>query len=393
MAKQALLIGCDYPGTRASLLGCVNDAHMMKKMLKQHYGFKDEDITIMADTDESAVQPNAKNIKESLASMVKGAKSGDTLYVHFSGHGVQVPADEDSDEEDGMDEAIVPTDMNLILDDDLKAIVKDMVDGVAFTFTTDCCHSGGMLDHKEVQLLEEEQDEENVFGPILNMFGMKNWVSGADRRNRSLSPEDYLGELGKKAGRTIEKGNIRAAIGSVFGGDSSIKFQNFITSAHDKRFRDVDLGNDSKQSSCWTAFRELFGGSKAKQNSTEKPLAGKSGAQPASLNEHLGILITGCQSNEKSADADPPRNDRKAKPQGAMTNALVGVVNSHFKLHPGKPISNINLVKTVRKTLEKAGFLQTPSLEGSAKNAAAAFVTWENIPAPTAGTQSALKAK
>lgn len=377
MSKKALLIGCDYPGTRASLFGCVNDAQMMRKMLKEHYGFKDEDCKLLIDTDEDCTQPTAKNIKEALEGLVNGAKSGDILFVHYSGHGVQVPADDDSDEEDGMDEAIVASDMNLILDDDLKSIVEKLADGVPFTFTTDCCHSGGMLDHKEVQLLDEEKDEENVFGPILNIFGMASWVSGAERRNRAISTEDYLGELGKKAGRTVEKGDIRAAISSVFAGDSSIKFQKYITDAHEKRFRDINLGSDSKRSSCWTAFAQMFGGSKTKKLSTAK-----AGALSEPLDEHLGILITGCQSNQKSADADPPPNDRKAKPQGAMTNALVGVLNSHFKLNPGKPISNANLVKTIRKALEKAGFLQTPSLEGSAKNAAAAFVTWEAVPAP-----------
>lgn len=47
--KKALLIGCNYPGTKAQLNGCVNDALNMKKMLMDQYGFQEADITLMLD--------------------------------------------------------------------------------------------------------------------------------------------------------------------------------------------------------------------------------------------------------------------------------------------------------------------------------------------------------
>ena len=76
---------------------------------------------------------------------------GDTLFFHFSGHGTQVPSD-DADETDGLDEAIVPTDMNLIVDDDLRVIVAKAPLGACLTMMADCCHSGTMLDHKDCKL-------------------------------------------------------------------------------------------------------------------------------------------------------------------------------------------------------------------------------------------------
>lgn len=63
----------------------------------------------------------------------------------------QVP-DKDGGEADKKDEAIVPTDLNIITDDDLRAIFEKIPEGVKFTMVTDCCHSGSMLDHPEQQI-------------------------------------------------------------------------------------------------------------------------------------------------------------------------------------------------------------------------------------------------
>lgn len=386
MAKSALLIGCNYPGTKAHLFGCVNDAHLMKSMLVDCYGFKDSACTMLVDTNESKNQPTGSNIKKHLKKMVEDAKPGDILFMHFSGHGIQMVAGEDSDEEDGLDEVLVPTDMNLIADDDLRDIVKGLPKGVAFTFVADCCHSGGMLDHKEIEMFEETNDEGLFIEPILKLFGMESWVSGATRKSRSLAVAEYMDLLSEKTGNKVDISAIRSTIGYLFGGDASLKFQHFLLNKQETRTRGIDDGNAKRKTSCWTSFMNLFGGSKEprmkalKQSPHEKkpPLSEQ-------LDEEIGVLITGCQSNEKSADADPPASNPHAKAQGAMTNALVGTVRTHFKLHPGEPISNINLVKTIRGMLYKSGFLQHPSLEGSYRNASAAFVTQKPIE-PKAGT-------
>ena len=71
-------------------------------------------------------------------------------------HRVQI-ADKDGGEADNKDEAICPTDMNLICDDDLHAILSPMPNTVHFTMISDCCHSGGMLDHP-VQQISGDKD-------------------------------------------------------------------------------------------------------------------------------------------------------------------------------------------------------------------------------------------
>ena len=69
-----------------------------------------------------ALMPTRANILKSIDWLVKGAKPGDALFFHFSGHGTQQP-DTDSTEADGMDErALVPSDHEkngLITDDQL----------------------------------------------------------------------------------------------------------------------------------------------------------------------------------------------------------------------------------------------------------------------------------
>ena len=64
-------------------------------------------------------------------------------------HGVSVP-DKSGDEEDGMDEAMVPVDYKtggVILDDTLlEILVCPLPKGATMTAFIDCCHSGTMLD-------------------------------------------------------------------------------------------------------------------------------------------------------------------------------------------------------------------------------------------------------
>ena len=51
--------------------------------------------------------------------LIKGAKPGDSLFFHYSGHGSQVK-DKDGDEIDGLDETILPVDFQksgMIIDD------------------------------------------------------------------------------------------------------------------------------------------------------------------------------------------------------------------------------------------------------------------------------------
>lgn len=114
MGKKAVLIGCNYPGTKAELRGCINDVKRMHRCLIERYGFSDDDITVLIDTDDSFTQPTGKNVRQALSSLIHSAEPGDIVFVHYSGHGTRLPAETGEDDDTGYDECIVPCDMNLI---------------------------------------------------------------------------------------------------------------------------------------------------------------------------------------------------------------------------------------------------------------------------------------
>ena len=114
MGKKAVLIGINYPGTKAELKGCINDVKRMYSCLVERYGFREEDITVLVDTDHSYTQPTGHNIRKALSDLLRSADDGDFLFVHYSGHGTRLPAETGEDDDTGYDECIVPSDMNLI---------------------------------------------------------------------------------------------------------------------------------------------------------------------------------------------------------------------------------------------------------------------------------------
>jgi metacaspase-1 len=142
MAKRALLIGINkylIPG--ADLRGCVNDVKDLSAALIEFYGFKKSDITVLVDT--AATQ---RAMQAGITSLLRGARKGDVLVLHYSGHGSNVPDDaKNKDEADGRDEILCPTDLNWdkpFRDDWLRTAFDKLPAGVSFTTIMDCCHSG-----------------------------------------------------------------------------------------------------------------------------------------------------------------------------------------------------------------------------------------------------------
>jgi uncharacterized caspase-like protein len=111
----ATLVGCNYAGTENELHGCINDAHAMRAVLLDRFGFAPGDVTVLTDDHDSGgagMLPTGANVKRTLAEMVARAAPGDVLFFHFSGHGTLVPPITGHGDRD--DEAIVPCDHNLI---------------------------------------------------------------------------------------------------------------------------------------------------------------------------------------------------------------------------------------------------------------------------------------
>lgn len=113
--------------------------------------------------------PTRKNILAAFRWLRDGAKCGDSLIFHYSGHGGSVK-DTDGDEEDGMDETLIPVDYEKaghIVDDEVHdVLVRGLPKGVRLTAIMDCCHSESMLDlpyvytvNGDLQIIETSKNE------------------------------------------------------------------------------------------------------------------------------------------------------------------------------------------------------------------------------------------
>lgn len=85
-----------------------------------------------------------------------------------------------------------------------------------------------------------------------------------------------------------------------------------------------------------------------------------------------GVLITGCQAHETSADACPSGDPSKAF--GALTNALTTTIQATKSADPNAQIACQDLVHDVREVLLKSKFTQNPCLECQDKDVNAPFI-------------------
>jgi hypothetical protein len=120
----------------------------MKKYIQDVHGFEEENIVILMD-DGIHTEPTKANIIDAYKTIIAQAEENDAIFLHYSGHGTKL-RDDDGDESDGYDEALVPRDFQtngMIRDDDLyELLLKNLPDGVHMTSLMDCCHSGTILD-------------------------------------------------------------------------------------------------------------------------------------------------------------------------------------------------------------------------------------------------------
>lgn len=152
--KYALIIAIgDYPTeTKWGKISSLKDVPLIKSALSGQ-GFAESDINVL--TDSAATK---KGILEALTQLQNKVKKGDIVVIHYSGHGQQI-FDDNGDEADGLDEALVPFDafaeyseqyhgQNHIRDDELENIIANYRNKVGKTgqvlFIMDSCHSGSM---------------------------------------------------------------------------------------------------------------------------------------------------------------------------------------------------------------------------------------------------------
>lgn len=132
--RIALLFGINnYPGSANDLNGCLNDVDDVEAKLKVEF----PDFIIKKFKDAEVTCENFYNqIKDAILSMAEG----DHLYVHYSGHGTQIPS---NSEANGYHEALYLYN-GAFIDDQFQSLVSLITKG-SMTSKFDSCFSGDML--------------------------------------------------------------------------------------------------------------------------------------------------------------------------------------------------------------------------------------------------------
>jgi hypothetical protein len=152
--KHALIVAIgDYPEEyHWTDLGSVEDIPLVTEAYLQQ-GFKSKNITVIKNEEATKA-----GIMSAFEELTKKLEAGDIVAIHFSSHG-QMVADDDGDEMDGFDEAIVCYDAQMVFseeytgqnhlrDDELQFLINEIraVLGKSgdLLVTMDACHSGTM---------------------------------------------------------------------------------------------------------------------------------------------------------------------------------------------------------------------------------------------------------
>lgn len=151
--NRALLVSIsNYPDESGwEEIHAANDVLLVRSLLG-NCGYRDKDITILADA-----QATKQNIIRSLQNLYNTTQPGDYVHLHFSCHGQQM-MDDNGDEEDGVDEALIPYDAlfwylpeeyegeNHLRDDELGEWIRRLRHKAGgeghITVVLDACHSG-----------------------------------------------------------------------------------------------------------------------------------------------------------------------------------------------------------------------------------------------------------
>lgn len=302
--RSAVLVGCNYPNTPNELHGCINDVLAMREVLIRGFGFDPNHIELLTDATGSSVMPTGAKIKEALGRMVDQAEPGDVLFFHYSGHGTRIPSVKRG-HLFRHDEAIVPCDFNLITDVDFRKLINRLPMGVSFTILSDSCHSGGLIDK------EKEQIGPSTVSDVPELLPHK---------PKTIPLESILQHLASLT--CINTSDIGTHLLELFRNDASIRF----------RFPQVE------------------------QDPVEL------------LQQDEGILLSGCQANETSADMNPGAAGG-GKAYGAFSNAVQTVLKENTV-----DLSNKQLVMLARELLQSQRIEQHPCLYCSDANADTAFL-------------------
>jgi hypothetical protein len=201
LQKWALLIGINqYPKLPRDkwLSGCVNDVNAIEEVLSSElFGFPREHILKL--TNHDAMRDGIlRAFREHLVEN-PNIRSGDVVVVYYSGHGSHVK-DMHRDEEDGLDETIVPydsgrgspEDIRDITDDEISALLDDLTERTQnVNLFLDSCHSGTITRAIQDAQESDAQGVARWVEPWLSEVPLQTTVQ-VRPNTRGMGPSDWL---------------------------------------------------------------------------------------------------------------------------------------------------------------------------------------------------------
>ncbi|CAI8587454.1 unnamed protein product [Vicia faba] len=272
-------------------------------------------------------------------------------------------------------------------DEDFREFVAKVPKDCKITIVSDSCHSGGLIELAKEQVGESTQEGEPISSP-----GFKNFLhrNGEDEsrdieeehgelhhgdyryvKNRSLSLTTLIDILKEKTGEVdVEIGKIRPTLFYIFGEDASPKVKNFIKFFWNK-FQLVGDESGGHSGILGLVNNLAQGLLNYKLSDSDEENEDHTPEAYATSTKHniveRGILLSGCQTDQTSADASPHGNPDEA--YGAFSNAIQAII-----AETGGVVTNRQLVLKARKKLHRQGYTQKPGLYCSDDHASAPFV-------------------
>lgn len=284
-------------------------------------------------------------------------------------------------------------------DDDFKEFVNGIPRGCRLTIVSDSCHSGGLIEEAKEQIGEStkggEEQSESGFGfssflhrKVEDAIESRGFhVPSGLRRHNHRDEEDGDSELAhgnygylrskslplstlieilkQKTGKDdIDVGKLRPTLFDVFGEDASPKVKKFMKVILDKLQGDGE-GEHGGILGMVGSLAQQFLKQKLDENdegyakpAMETEVGSKHEVYAGSSKRGMpsgGILMSGCQTDQTSADACPAGNAANA--YGAFSNAIQAIIEE-----TDGSVTYSELVLKARQKLQKAGFTQKPGL-------------------------------
>jgi hypothetical protein len=223
--RHALLIGCTvYPELTAKyqLYGPGNDVTLTTQLLREKFGYADEEIVTLIHDNDAALQPTYDNIFREFAALIDRVAEGDSVFVLLAGHGSQQKNDDPDSaadqEHDGLDEVFLPQDITewkynkpvvkAIRDDQIRAWLDAIrAKGALVFFVADTCHSGTM--DRGRSSTDETFYRERYVPPVL-INGPVEGEGGAAPAETALDDSNSSGGVAEVTAATEDMGGLIA---------------------------------------------------------------------------------------------------------------------------------------------------------------------------------------